>query len=173
VIAKTREDERERAGIEQTVPSYEYPFTTAVTVRQVMPEMTYMQRWSKSYGHAYQGMTGDRSDMIQNPEGEWVRLSDVESTIEALEEKLSQFQQHEGCDAAGLAEGYDRGQQEMLAKCISVVQEVVNNRIHDFATCSKDDDCASFVYPADIMGDDILSALNSLQERAAIKGDQS
>jgi hypothetical protein len=30
LIAKVRQDERERAGIEQTVPSPDYPFTTRV-----------------------------------------------------------------------------------------------------------------------------------------------
>ncbi len=34
LIAKVRQDERERAGIEQTVPSWKYPFTTRVTVRE-------------------------------------------------------------------------------------------------------------------------------------------
>ena len=34
LIAKVRQDERERAGIEQTTPSWKYSFTTAVTVRQ-------------------------------------------------------------------------------------------------------------------------------------------
>jgi hypothetical protein len=36
LIAKVRQDERERAGIEQTVPSHEYPFTTRV--RQATPD---------------------------------------------------------------------------------------------------------------------------------------
>lgn len=34
LIARVREDERERAGIRQTRPSWKYPFTRAVTVRQ-------------------------------------------------------------------------------------------------------------------------------------------
>ena len=35
LIAKVRQDERERAGIEQTVPTPKYPFTTRV--RQSTP----------------------------------------------------------------------------------------------------------------------------------------
>lgn len=55
--------------------------------------MIEMQRWARSYGHAYQGMTGDRSDMIQDSEGEWVKLAEAEAAIA-----------------------------EMLAKCIAVVE---------------------------------------------------
>lgn len=42
-----------------------------------------MQRWARSYGHAYQGMTGDSSGMIKDSEGKWVRFSDAEDAIEA------------------------------------------------------------------------------------------
>ena len=45
-----------------------------------------MQRWARSYGHAYQGMTGDRSDMIQDSEGEWVKFAEAEAAIAAARE---------------------------------------------------------------------------------------
>ena len=48
--------------------------------------MTEMQRWARSYGHAYQGMTGDRSDMIQDSEGEWVKFAEAEAAIAAARE---------------------------------------------------------------------------------------
>lgn len=34
LIAKVREDEREKVRIRQARPSWKYPFTTSVTVRQ-------------------------------------------------------------------------------------------------------------------------------------------
>ena len=34
LIAKVRQDEREKARIRQARPSWKYPFTTSVTVRQ-------------------------------------------------------------------------------------------------------------------------------------------
>jgi hypothetical protein len=55
--------------------------------------MIEMQRWARSYGYAYQGMTGDRSDMIWDSEGEWVKFADAEAAIA-----------------------------DMLAKCIAVVE---------------------------------------------------
>ena len=55
-----------------------------------------MQRWARSYGHAYQGMTGYRSDMIQDSEGEWVKFTDAEAAIA-----------------------------DMLAKCIEVIDDMV------------------------------------------------
>lgn len=61
---------------------------------------------------------------IDTPLGQFVLASDAEAAIAALEEKLRQFRQHEGCDETGFAEGYDKGQQDMLAKCIAAVEAI-------------------------------------------------
>jgi hypothetical protein len=66
--------------------------------------MTEMQRWARSYGHAYQGMTGYRSDMIQDSEGEWVKFTDAEAAIA-----------------------------DMLAKCIEVIDDMVIDTVGNSA----------------------------------------
>ena len=71
LIAKVRQDERERAGIEQTVPSYEYPFSTAVTVEAAMTDMLRF-KWT-SFGPWL------------DEDGPFVRHADAQAAIAAAE----------------------------------------------------------------------------------------
>ena len=81
LIAKVRKDERERAGIEQTVPSHEYPFTTVVTVEAAMTDM---QRWEVALLNA----SGSGYRTRQSETGEWVRFADAEAAIAAAREDM-------------------------------------------------------------------------------------
>ena len=59
-------------------------------------------------------------------------------------------------------EGYDSGRREAILECIKAVEVVIGDRIHDLATCDKNDDCSTLVYGADLVGDDVLTALRAI-----------
>jgi hypothetical protein len=68
--------------------------------------MTEMQRWALDY-----------DVMIQEEEGQWVKASDAETAISAafrsgMEQMIGGIEQV----------SYDKGQQDMLAKCIVTVE---------------------------------------------------
>jgi hypothetical protein len=78
LIAKVRQDERERAGIQQTVPSHEYPFSTSVTVEAAMTEMNRF-KWT-SFGPWL------------DEDGPFVLHADAEAAIAAAQAKMSDGQ---------------------------------------------------------------------------------
>jgi hypothetical protein len=80
LIAKVREDERERAGIEQKTPTPEYPFTTVVTVEAAMTDM---QRWEVALVNA----SGSGYRTRQSETGQWVRFADAEAAIASAEQQ--------------------------------------------------------------------------------------
>lgn len=88
---------------------------------------------------------------IDTPLGQFVLASDAEVAIAALEEKLRQFRQHEGCDEAGFAEGYDKGQRDMLAGCIEAVEDLFGPDDYELRWL--------------LDGEAVLAALRELQEK--------
>ena len=74
LIAKVRQDERERAGIEQTVPSYEYPFTTRV--RQATPDDGQSVILASE---CEKRIAETKKELVENS----LKLSEVESAIAA------------------------------------------------------------------------------------------
>ena len=111
IIAKVRQDERERAGIEQTVPSYEYPFTTVVTVEAAMTEMNRF-KWT-SFGPWL------------DEDGPFVLFADAEAAIAAAQADATVLQAFQRGVKAGYATGLTdvadlvrEAKADMLAKCI-------------------------------------------------------
>ena len=111
LIGKVRQDERERAGIEQTVPSYEYPFSTAVTVEVDMNRY----KWT-AFGPWL------------DEDGPFVLYADAEAAIAAARADMADGQSV--ILASECEKQIARAESVMLAECIAAVYARIRPTLH-------------------------------------------
>jgi len=162
LIAKVRQDERERAGIEQTVPSYEYPFSTAVTVEVDMNRYmwTAFGPWLDEdgpwvlYADAQAAIAAAQANMA---DGQSVILaSECEKRIAEARESMLDFQHGVKAGYATRLTDVDdlvrEAKADMLAKCVATVEAMDIHGSHPYRG----------VVHCNCLGPQIVAALRAL-----------